>query len=90
VESQKEKRLSEQLATDLAACVAPPENDVAPLGNDLLWGVTLIAVEIGRNRRQTFHLLENGKLPASKVGGRWVASRTGLRQFFAKLIGEVA
>src|SRR5580658_4496490 len=28
---------------------APPENDVEPLGNDLLWGVTLIAVEIGRN-----------------------------------------
>jgi len=69
---------------------APAANDVTSLGADLAWGVAAISVEIGRNPRQTFHLLENGKLPASKVGGRWVASRTGLRQFFAKLIGEVA
>jgi hypothetical protein len=61
------------------------------LGTDLIWGVRSIAHEIARNPRQTFHLLENGRLPARKVGGRWCASRSGLRNFFATLInGEVA
>jgi hypothetical protein len=61
------------------------------LGCDLIWGVAGIGRAIGRNQRQTFHMLENGRLPAKKIGGRWVASRAGLQQFFATLIaGEVA
>jgi hypothetical protein len=60
------------------------------LRGDLIWGVAGIAREIGRNVRQTFHLLENDRLPARKIGGRWCASRSGLRQFFATIInGEV-
>ena len=55
---------------------------VSPLAQDLVWGVAAIAVEIGRNPRQTFHMLEQGKLPAKKIGGRWCASRSGLSQFF--------
>jgi hypothetical protein len=82
--------MGEQLEHDLITRGAPPENDTVSLGSDLIWGVATIAVEIGRNPRQTFHILENGKLPAAKVGGRWCASRSGLRQFFANLIaGEV-
>ena len=77
--------MSGQLAHDLASNATPP------LGDDLIWGVAGIAKEINRNQRQTFHMLENGKLPARKVGGRWCASRAGLRQFFASLIaGKVA
>jgi hypothetical protein len=60
------------------------------LGCDLIWGVTGIGREIGRNQRQTFHLLENGRIPAKKVGGRWCASRAGLRRYFASILaGEV-
>jgi len=59
-----------------------PQNE--PL--DLVWGVKAIAAEINRNERQTFHLLENGHLPAKKVGGRWVSSRTKLRGVFAAVL----
>jgi len=45
---------------------------------DILWGADEIGPAIGRSRRQTFHLLERGHLPARKVGGRWVARRGDL------------
>jgi len=51
---------------------------------DLVWEVAEIARLIGRNERQTFHLLASGKLPAKKVGGRWVASREKLLAFFVE------
>ncbi|KKB12385.1 hypothetical protein VE25_07485 [Devosia geojensis] len=49
---------------------------------DLIWGATAIAAALNRTRRQTFHMLENGELPAKKVGGRWVASRKKLEELF--------
>lgn len=49
---------------------------------DLLWEVVEIAKVIGRTRRQTFHMLKKGEIPAKKVGGRWVASRAKLVAFF--------
>ena len=61
--------------------------DTAALGDDLLWGVKGIAGEIDRTERQTYHLLTTGQLPAQLVGGRWVASRSGLRQRFAQVLG---
>lgn len=57
------------------------------LHKDLIWEVTEIAKLIGRNERQTFHLLNSGQLPAKKVGGRWVASRQKLIAFF---LGDAA
>jgi hypothetical protein len=61
------------------------------LADDLAWGTVLIAKEIGRTPRQTVHLLENSRLPAKKVGGRWCASRAALRNFFTVLTAsEVA
>jgi hypothetical protein len=45
---------------------------------DLVWGCAAIAAVIRRSERSVFHLLENGLLPAKKVGGRWVASRRKL------------
>ena len=63
----------------------------ATLDDDLIWEVNPIAKEIGRTRRQTHYLLETGKLPACKIGGRWCASRSALGQFFAKqLSGQAA
>ena len=56
---------------------------------DLAWGAVAIAKVIGRNRRQTFHMLEKGMIPAAKkVGGRWVAERGKLREFFLESVGD--
>lgn len=49
----------------------------------LVWGVAKIAELIGRTRRQTYHLLSCGAVPAAKIGNRWVTSRESLRQTFA-------
>ncbi len=49
---------------------------------DLIWGAAEIAREINLNIRQTFHQLETGSIPAKKVGGKWVAERGMLREFF--------
>lgn len=61
--------MSQQLAHDLAARGAPADNDSVSLGSDLIWGVASIAKEINRNQRQTFHMLENGKLRLAKSAG---------------------
>jgi hypothetical protein len=57
------------------------------LSDDLLWGVDAIAEFINRTRRQTFHLIETGQIPAGKTRGRIVASRTKVRARFAALVG---
>jgi hypothetical protein len=57
------------------------------VGRDLLWGAAEIAAELAIPERKVFHLLENDMLPARKVGGSWVASRSRLRGFFG---GEAA
>jgi len=46
--------------------------------SDLCWGAKAIADAIERSERVTFYLLENGLLPARKVGGKWCASRARL------------
>jgi hypothetical protein len=53
---------------------------------DVIWGCDAIGRVINRTARATFHLLENGRLPARKVGGRWVASR---KKLLDTLAGEV-
>jgi hypothetical protein len=50
--------------------------------SDILWGCEAIAAAIGRSTRATFHLLENGQLPAKKIGGRWCVSRRALLAIF--------
>ncbi len=54
------------------------------LADDLVWEVKPIAKVIGRTPRATYHLLENGRLPAKKVGNRWCSSRSALRKFFER------
>jgi hypothetical protein len=54
--------------------VTVDRNDTA----DALWGAAEIGRAIGKNPRQTFHLLEARALPAKKVLGQWVASRKRL------------
>jgi hypothetical protein len=62
----------------------------AGLAGDLLWGVDAIANELSLTRRQTYHQLETGRLPARKQAGKWVASRRGLAAYFSSILtGEV-
>jgi hypothetical protein len=55
---------------------------------DLVWGVDEIAKLIGRNYRQTYHMIQSDHLPMVKqVGERYVASRQKLIEFF---LGDAA
>lgn len=49
---------------------------------DLIWGVKAISAAINRTERQTFHMLEGGRMPGKKVGNRWVVDRRDLISFF--------
>jgi hypothetical protein len=65
--------------------------DSAGLAGDLIWGGEAIGAYLNLTRRQVFHQLETGRLPARKQAGKWVASRAGLRRYFASIVaGEIA
>jgi excisionase family DNA binding protein len=56
------------------------------LANDLIGGVPAIAAFLGFSQRQTYHLLEKGKLPAFKIGDRkWQARKSTLRRHIENL-----
>jgi hypothetical protein len=81
--------MNERVRENVAARGGASDEQVS-LADDLLWGVKAISEEIKRSERQTFHLLENGHLPATKKCGRWCALRTRLRRHFADLMsGEM-
>ena len=50
---------------------------------DLIWGCAAIGKIIGRDARQTFHLLATGQLPGKKMGRRWYIERSKLMAAFA-------
>jgi hypothetical protein len=47
---------------------------------EFLWGAARIGDAIGQNPNVTFRLLQEGKLPARKVGKRWVSERKILQR----------
>ncbi len=52
--------------------------------SDAVWGFDKIGEVIGRNPRQTFHMLSSGALAAAgakKIGNRWCAPRRKLIAF---------
>jgi hypothetical protein len=53
---------------------------------DLVWGAEAIGKVIKASPRKTFHLLERGLIPATKIGAQWVSSRSGLRAHLLKAI----
>ena len=61
----------------------PELNDESGAALDLIWGAKAIAKTIHRTPRQVNHLLDQGVLPARKVGGRWCVSLAELARFFA-------
>ena len=56
--------------------------DQAKPGLDLIWGAENIGLVCNLSARQTFHMLKTKKLPAKKIGGKWVAERGKLVDFF--------
>jgi hypothetical protein len=48
----------------------------------VVWGAEAIGRVIGRDARQTHHLLAIGAIPAKKIGGRWAADAEVLRNLF--------
>lgn len=60
----------------------PTESRTSQL--QLIWGAEAISAEIGCDRRRAFYLLEQGEIPAKKVGGKWVVERSQLREFFLR------
>ena len=59
--------------------------------DDLLKGVHQIAEFINESHRRTYYLLENGLLPAGKLGAVWIASKSKLRTRYAEIVaGGVA
>ena len=67
------------------------DHQAAALGDDLLWGLKPIAHELGLTPRQAANQIQTRRLPVSRLGGKLVASRSGLRRHFAQVLnGEVA
>jgi hypothetical protein len=59
----------------------------AGIADDILRGVKDIAAFIGDDEKATNHKLATGKLPAGKEGKQWIASKSVLREHYAKLTG---
>jgi hypothetical protein len=59
--------------------------DFSDPAHDKLSGIRQIAKFINESERRTTYLLENGQIPAGKLGKRWIASRARLRRFFSEL-----
>ena len=54
------------------------ETSVQSADHDLIWTGPEIAKVLNLTKRQCWYLLEQGALPARKIGGKWVASRRAL------------
>lgn len=52
---------------------------------DLIWGASAIAAALKTNERKVYFLLENGLLPARKIGRQWVARRSAIEAMFAEV-----
>jgi hypothetical protein len=54
-----------------------------PLHRDVLIGAQAIADEVGIDLRKCFHWLQNGYIPATKIGSLWTSTRSALRRHFS-------
>ena len=61
-----------QFGADETRNAAPDDKD----DKEFLWGAKAIAREIDAELRPTFHMLKQRYLPAAKVGGVWVTTRS--------------
>ena len=59
-------------------------HDSSP-GNDLLYGAGAIENYLGIPRRKAFYLIEQGRIPAGRLGREHIASKSALHDHFANL-----
>jgi hypothetical protein len=59
--------------------------DTDTIGTDLLKGVKAIARFIDEPERRVYYLLDQGLIPAGKLGSVWIASKLKLREYYAKI-----
>jgi hypothetical protein len=57
------------------------------IADDKLSGVQAISAFINESPRRTYYLLENGLIPAGKLGATWVGSKRTIRQHYERLTG---
>jgi hypothetical protein len=65
---------------------APERGASSGVTSDLdrpIWGVEAIAAASNLTIRQTYHALERGYIPASKIGRKWCTTPRRLRALFA-------
>jgi hypothetical protein len=61
------------------------------LADDILRGVKRISAFINEDTRSTYHKLSTGSLPGGKEGNQWIASKSALREHYARITsGKVA
>ena len=48
-----------------------------------IWGARAIGERLGVNERVAFYMLESGRVPARKVGRKWVTTEQKIRDFLA-------
>lgn len=60
----------------------------APDRLDIIWGLANIGNEVGLTERQMLYLAAKGVLPIMKIGGKYCASKRGLRKHFSRILGE--
>ncbi len=64
----------------------PAEARDSMLADDLLEGAAEFSNFLGFSLRRTNYLLENGDIPAGKLRGRWIGSKSRLRRYFEELL----
>ena len=64
-----------------------PEIPTPPMNprEDMLYGAKAIAEFLGVSMRKAFYLLEKSRIPCGKIGSQWIASRSILRDYLAKI-----
>lgn len=63
------------------------EHDKVDKLDEPIWGVSNFAKVINRTERQTYNMIATGKLPARKIGERYVSTR---RKLLDAVVGEAA
>jgi hypothetical protein len=65
--------------------MARADSTKSRLADDLLDGAAAIAEFTGWSERRVFYLAETKQLPCFKVGSKWCARRSTLREYIEKL-----
>jgi hypothetical protein len=59
-----------------------PETVETPLAEDLLKGASAIGAYLNLDTRSTFYHLQQGNIPATKLGRVWLSTKSRLRKHF--------